>query len=53
MHRSYLILGFTILQAATFYLLALLEKRELEERFKEAYKEYKRKTPRFIPRFKL
>lgn len=48
-HRSYLILGFTLLQALTYYLLALLEEKLLEEKFKRAYREYKQKVPRFIP----
>lgn len=50
LHNSLLILGFALLQIGTFYLLALLEERELERRFGEVYIEYKHMVPRFIPR---
>lgn len=52
LHYSAVVLGFALLQAATFYLLALLEERELEERF-ASFKEYKRKVPRFLPKIAL
>ncbi len=51
MHRSVFILIFTILQIITFYLLVLLEERELESIFKDKYLEYKKRVPRFLPRF--
>ena len=50
LHESSTILGFTALQALTYYLLSLLEERELRERFGRVYEEYTRKVPRFIPR---
>ena len=34
----------------TIYLVALLEERELKERFGEEYEEYSRRVPRFLPR---
>lgn len=34
------------------YAIMLLEERELRERFGEAYEEYCRRTPRFIPRLR-
>jgi protein-S-isoprenylcysteine O-methyltransferase Ste14 len=34
------------------YAIVLLEERELRDRFGEAYEEYRRKTPRFVPRLR-
>lgn len=35
----------------TIYMIVLLEERELEARFGEAYREYRKEVPRFLPRF--
>ncbi|MBI3981999.1 MAG: isoprenylcysteine carboxylmethyltransferase family protein [Gemmatimonadetes bacterium] len=37
--------------ALGLYLVAVLEERELVERFGDAYREYQRRVPRFIPSF--
>jgi protein-S-isoprenylcysteine O-methyltransferase Ste14 len=34
------------------YLVVLLEERELRERFGDAYRDYCRRVPRFVPRFR-
>ncbi|HEX2644849.1 MAG TPA: isoprenylcysteine carboxylmethyltransferase family protein [Thermoanaerobaculia bacterium] len=41
---------FLLVAAALIYLLVLIEERELRERFGEAYVEYSRRVPRFVPR---
>lgn len=45
---SFHLLIFTMLQAAIFHILALLEERALEKKFGKKYLEYKRKTPRYL-----
>ncbi len=47
------LLVFTLLQAASFHLLALLEERELTERFGSEYIKYKSETPRYIPKLRF
>ena len=39
-----------LLMVPVIYLLVLIEERELRERFGEAYVEYARNVPRFVPR---
>jgi protein-S-isoprenylcysteine O-methyltransferase Ste14 len=41
---------FLLIAAVLIYLLVLIEERELRERFGEAYSEYSRRVPRFVPR---
>jgi len=41
----------TILMFPALYGIVLLEERELRDRFGEAYIEYSRRVPRFVPRF--
>jgi len=41
----------TILMFPALYGIVLFEERELRDRFGEAYVEYSRRVPRFIPRF--
>ncbi len=43
--------GAFLLWCAGIYAVVLLEERELEARFGEAYREYCRRVPRFVPRF--
>ena len=40
------------LWVAAIYFIVLLEERELVERFGEEYEAYRRRVPRFIPRFR-
>ncbi len=44
--------GAFLLWSAGIYAVVLLEERELRARFGEAYREYCRRVPRFVPRFK-
>lgn len=41
-----------LLWGGGIYLVTLLEERELSERFGEAYREYCRRVPRFVPRWR-
>ena len=52
LHNSLLIFGFALLQSITYYLLALMEERELEKRFGDSYRRYMYMVPRFIPRLR-
>ncbi len=50
--NSFYFLLFSVLEAATFHMIALLEERELERIFGEEYLRYKRDVPRYLPRLK-
>ena len=47
-----LILVITVTPALAFWLIVLFEERELRDRFGEAYAEYARRVPRFVPRWR-
>ncbi len=41
-----------LVSVPAIYLIVILEERELKKRFGEAYEEYGRRVPRFIPRMR-